>query len=887
MKKSVRTTIIIIILVSLIGSTQIQSVKAATEWVVTNTSDSGPGSLRQAIADASNGDTITFDPSLADETIHLASTLEIDKSITIDGSGLNPRITLSGDTDDDGVGDVQILTITTYGNVRILGLDFANGKNVASFTGGIANFGWLDISTCTFSSNTGELGGALLNRGNLTVQGCEFIDNYAYYDGGAIFNDIGSTATISDSLFIQNKADAMYGGGGAIGNIGDLLVTHSEFSGNTAGGGGAIVNARDGSTTISQTSFKFNLAMTESGGAVHNLNGTMTISALFAENTAAKNGGAIFNEGGDVNVEHSHFLENTANLDDGGAIFIGYNTTATIAKSVFTKNTATGETGYGGAIGSAGSFTIISSEFNENSSTLGGGAILSAGISIISASSFTSNSTGEDGGGAILSWYDLAIENSTFDSNTANGFAASGGAISHINGNAYISHSELLNNTAYGGGAIAIGYPYFSGIVPTASISNTHILDNQADAGGGILLVTGEAKITNSTISGNSSGIAGGVGIFPQGTMEIVSSTINNNSSTDTEGYTSYLGTILSNGKSTIINSTVADNSGSGIESSGETIIINSTVAGNEGYGIVHKEDNLHFKNSIIANNGINCTNYGGTVVTNTNNLIETNEAFPNDCGDPAFTADPKLGALTNNGGYTQTMALLPGSPAIDAGDNGSCPETDQRGVTRPQGAGCDIGSYEYDTITPTFADVPFNHSAWQYIEAIYNAGITGGCTTTPLNYCPNNTVTRAQMAIFLLRGIHGSSYTPPAVGDGTGFNDVPTTHSAAAWIKQLAAEGITGGCGNGNYCPNQAVTRAQMAIFLLRAKYGDDYVPPAVGGSSGFNDVPAGSSTAPWIKQLAAENITGGCGGGNYCPNQAVTRAQMAIFLQRTFNLP
>ncbi|WKZ38736.1 MAG: S-layer homology domain-containing protein [Anaerolineales bacterium] len=198
-----------------------------------------------------------------------------------------------------------------------------------------------------------------------------------------------------------------------------------------------------------------------------------------------------------------------------------------------------------------------------------------------------------------------------------------------------------------------------------------------------------------------------------------------------------------------------------------------------------------------------------------------------------------------------------------------------------------DIFIAKYTGEKSTFADVPFNHSAWQYIEAIYNAGITGGCTTTPLNYCPNSTVTRAQMAIFLLRGIHGSSYTPPAVGDGTGFNDVPTTHSAAAWIKQLAAEGITGGCGNGNYCPNQAVTRAQMAIFLLRAKYGDDYVPPAVGDSSGFNDVPAASSTAPWIKQLAAEGITGGCGGGNYCPNNPVTRAQMAIFLQRTFNLP
>lgn len=96
-----------------------------------------------------------------------------------------------------------------------------------------------------------------------------------------------------------------------------------------------------------------------------------------------------------------------------------------------------------------------------------------------------------------------------------------------------------------------------------------------------------------------------------------------------------------------------------------------------------------------------------------------------------------------------------------------------------------------------------------------------------------------------------------------------------------------TAGCGDGNYCPDRPVTRAQMAIFLLRAKYGSGYVPPDVGDGSGFNDVPVTSSGAAWIKQLAAEGITGGCGGGNYCPGQAVTRAQMAVFLQRTFNLP
>ncbi|PKN90494.1 MAG: hypothetical protein CVU44_23715, partial [Chloroflexi bacterium HGW-Chloroflexi-6] len=89
-----------------------------------------------------------------------------------------------------------------------------------------------------------------------------------------------------------------------------------------------------------------------------------------------------------------------------------------------------------------------------------------------------------------------------------------------------------------------------------------------------------------------------------------------------------------------------------------------------------------------------------------------------------------------------------------------------------------------------SFADVPNTHWAWQYIETLYSARITGGCRTSPLSYCPNNTVTRGQMAVFLLKGIHGSSYAPPLVGDSTGFNDVPVTHWAAAWVKQLAAEG-------------------------------------------------------------------------------------------------
>jgi hypothetical protein len=127
-------------------------------------------------------------------------------------------------------------------------------------------------------------------------------------------------------------------------------------------------------------------------------------------------------------------------------------------------------------------------------------------------------------------------------------------------------------------------------------------------------------------------------------------------------------------------------------------------------------------------------------------------------------------------------------------------------------------GTLTVNSVTSaTFADVPMSYWSWQYIESLYAFGITGGCGSNPLIYCPATSVTRDQMSVFLLRGIHGRDYVPPAVGASTGSNDAPTTYWAAAWIKQLAAEGITGGCGGGNYCPATSVTRDQMAVFLVR----------------------------------------------------------------------
>ncbi len=180
-----------------------------------------------------------------------------------------------------------------------------------------------------------------------------------------------------------------------------------------------------------------------------------------------------------------------------------------------------------------------------------------------------------------------------------------------------------------------------------------------------------------------------------------------------------------------------------------------------------------------------------------------------------------------------------------------------------------------------SFDDVPIDYWAFSFVETLAQNRITAGCGGN--NYCPENSVTRAQMAVFLERGINGSDFSPPPAS-GSVFLDVAATDFAASFIEQLFFDGITAGCGNNNYCPNDQVTRAQMAVFLLRAVYGAGYSPPAANGI--FDDVPLDYWAVRWIEQLAAEGITGGCGGGNYCPDNRVTRAQMAVFLVRAFNL-
>jgi hypothetical protein len=180
-----------------------------------------------------------------------------------------------------------------------------------------------------------------------------------------------------------------------------------------------------------------------------------------------------------------------------------------------------------------------------------------------------------------------------------------------------------------------------------------------------------------------------------------------------------------------------------------------------------------------------------------------------------------------------------------------------------------------------SFADVP-SSGQYRFIETLFHFGVTAGCGSG--NYCPNSNNTRAQMAVFLLVGANSSNYTPPPCTTPV-FDDVPCSNGFAKWVDELAARGVTAGCGNNNFCPNDPVTRAQMAVFLLRTKEGNVYTPPTCVTPT-FADVPCSNGFAKWIDELARRGITAGCGGGNFCPGDPVTRGQMAVFLTTTFGL-
>ncbi len=354
----------------------------------------------------------------------------------------------------------------------------------------------------------------------------------------------------------------------------------------------------------------------------------------------------------------------------------------------------------GGGIINFGTLGLTDCALSDNSAHQGGGIDNHGPLTLLSSTVRRNSADFRGGGVANHSFDTVTVANTTFANNSV-GLGQLGGGIWNLGGTLVLTNSLVASNT--GGGIANTG---------TATVASTRIADNSA--GGGGIHNTGRMTLSLSTVAHNT-----GAGIVNRdgGTFTVSKSTIVGNSGGgifNTAFSTHRPATI------TLRNSTVSGNSGSfagGIfNNSGlataRVNLFNTTVTDNSaleglGGGIRQQAGELALTNSLVAKNsapsspdvriesGSVLSRFSligdgeGSGITNTDGNLVGNVS-PN-----TAPIDPKLGPLADNGGPTRTHALLLGSPAIDAGSNADCPATDQRGVARPQGATCDIGSYE------------------------------------------------------------------------------------------------------------------------------------------------------------------------------------------------
>ena len=669
----------------------------AQELVVTKTADTNDGvcnsdcSLREAIAVAITGDTITFDVALAGQTIYLTSTLLVDKGLTIDGSTLSSHIQISGDTNNDGTGDVSVFQTGGPSPIEFNGLDIVKGNpGGASGGGGIANYGTLTVKNSTVSGNsyTGGIGGGgIYNKGELTIIDSTVTSNLAE-DGGGIFNEYGHTLTVTGSTFSNNGAESsstLRGEGGAIANVGTLSVNNSEFLDNHAyAGGGAIVNSINGISTVLNSSFTNNSSFGNgNGGAINNYEGNMAIeNCTFTGNSDLgyeSDGGAVHNED-QMSIAGSIFTGNSSSHNGGGIATFGV---LTVTNSTLSNNSAF----LGGGIVNLGNLTITNTNISKNSATTGGGGMLNDDDGILAVVDSTISNNSAPNGGGIFNLSDTGTVNISSSTLSGNSVSDNGGGISNWG---------MLTAT------------------------NITLFGNSAKFGGGIFNVLGTSTVTNSTISENSALTSGG-GIF----------------------------------NDSILNYT-------------NTIIANSTSGGD-------------------------CLNDAqfGTINTNIHNLVEDGSC------SASLSGDPNLGPLADNGGSTQTMALLPTSPAINAGDNDTCEATDQRGISRPQGAQCDIGAFEYIGDNPVVLSIIRKNTSPTPAVSVdftvtFSESVTGLDMTGP--DFDDFALTSTGVTGAAVSGVSGSgSVYTVTVNTGSGSGTIRLDIPATATITDLVGNPLSG----------------------------------------------------------------------------------------------
>lgn len=342
----------------------------------------------------------------------------------------------------------------------------------------------LNMNHLTILGGYGGNGGAILNRGALTLDHATLIANGCASPGmgGAIYNDNGSV-TISDSNLSGNVvhvANNRESGGGAIWSNGTLNITNTLFDGNTIvdatmgpGNGGGAIYLAGGTGVINGSTFSNNSTADE-GGAIKNVGDLQIADSHFTGNTAERGGGIL--NFGTLAVSSSEFAQNGAALFGGGIHNLSTHKLH-VADSSFHDNASMS----GAGIENDGTAVIRHSSFANNHASGSGGGIQNLGILRVKLSTFTLNRADQSGGGIISIGLEakdrLTINRSTFENNDA----YSGGGIYNVGSKFELNNSTLANNHALGdsgyGGAI---------YMTRGHIGNSSLVENSAKRGGAI-----------------------------------------------------------------------------------------------------------------------------------------------------------------------------------------------------------------------------------------------------------------------------------------------------------------------------------------------------------------------------------------------------------------
>ncbi len=732
-----------------IGAVEVQFVTL----IVSNTLDSGPGSLRQAIAQTTtNLALITFDPSLSGQTILLASDeLLLTNNMTMDASALPDGIQINGSA------HYRVFEVASNTTVVLNGLTITNGYGGhAGNGGGVDNSGTLTLNQCTVAGNSAPAGGAIFNgSGTMTLNECTVAGNSTFNGGGGGIYNASATMTLNECTLSRNSA--VNGNGGGIYNVG------------VGGVGGSAASV--GTLTLNECTLSGNFALTRNGGGIYNGLNTLTVNqcTLSGNSVMTGNGGGIYIRNGMSTVYNSIVAGNTNATGDyftaaGTNTFAGVNLTngtpllaplgnyggltpsmpplpgspaIDAGSDAVTNLFATDQRGLPrlsglqvdiGAVevqfvtlivsntldSGAGSLRQAIAQTTTNLAlitfdpSLSGQTILLASDELLLTNNMTMDASAlPDGiqinGSAHYRVFEVA-SNTTVALNgltITNGNGTNGGGI-------YNSGTLTLNECTVSGNSVVKGqigsgqYGVIDGQgggiyngVGTLTLNECTVLGNSAASyGGGIYnaSLTGTSALNQCTVLGNSASSGGG--IVNLGTLSLNECTVSGNSSEIGGGIAHSIGTLVLNQCTLSGNSSA--NGGGGIYSVSGTLTVNQcTLSGNsdisgKGGGIYAIYSMTTFYNSIIAGNTNALSDFYATDSTNTFTGVNLTNGTP------------LLAPLGNYGGPTQTMPPLPGSPAVDAGSDSATSlfATDQRGLPRLSGLHVDIGAVEVQFVT-------------------------------------------------------------------------------------------------------------------------------------------------------------------------------------------